>query len=199
MQEAAVPQGQTDPVPVPEATNQREVMRRAFWGVIGLAGMLALIYWTSSPRPDQALGELASLPAEAEPADQAEAADDTAESEDESPPQLPTQEQLLRQPTEISVAISSLVDEQISWLRINGQVKPNLESSASASYRTENEFEVKTANVDRFVLELTHLPVNPTRRFILHIDGQDMLLFPRRAEQIELTRSDEGVWSYHPD
>lgn len=173
-------------------------MRRAVWGVIGLAGLLALISWTSSPPPDQALGELATLPAETEAADEIEAADEETESEDESPPELPTREQLLRQPTEIQVAISSLVDEQTAWLRIKGQEKPNLESSATASYRTENEFEVKTVNVDHFVLELTQLPVNPTRRFIVHIDGQDMLLFPQRAEQIELTRSGEGVWSYHP-
>lgn len=192
MREAAVPQGQTNPVPVREATSQREAVRRAFWGVIGLAGLLALISWTSSPPPDQAIGEVASLPAEIE------AADEETEPEDESPPELPTLEQLLRQPREIRVTISSLVDEQTAWLRINGQEKPNLESSVSASYRCENEFEVKTVNVDRFVLELTRLPVNPTRRFILHIDGQDMLLFPQRAEQIELTRSGEGVWSYRP-
>ena len=192
MQETAVPSGQTNPVPVPEATSQRGAVRRVFWGVIGLAGLLALINWTSSPPPDEALGELVTLPAEIE------AADEQTESEDESPPELPTREQILRQPTEIQVSISSLVDEQTAWLRINGQEKPNLESSASASYRIENEFEVRTVNVDRFVLELARLPVNPTRRFILHIDGQDMLLFPQRAEQIELTRSGEGVWSYHP-
>lgn len=192
MREAAVPRGQSDPPSTPAVTSQREAVRRAFWGVIGLAGLLALISWTSSPPPDQALGEVATLPAEAE------AAAGETESEDESPPELPTREQLLRQPTEIQVAINSLVDEQTAWLRINGQEKPNLKSSASASYRSENEFEVKTVNVDRLVLELSRLPVNPTRRFILHIDGQDMLLFPQRAEQIELTRSGEGVWSYHP-
>lgn len=171
-------------------------MRRTVWGLIGLAGLLALISWTSSPPSDEALGELATSPAETEAADQETEAEDA--SLDESPPELPTREQLLRQPTEIQVAISSLVDEQTAWLRIKGQEIASRGSSASASYRTENEFSVKTTNVDRFVLELTQLPVNPTRRFILHIDGQDMLLFPQRVEQIELTRSGEGVWSYHP-
>ena len=199
MQEAAVPQGQPNPEPIPEASRQGEAMRLTVWGVIGLAGMLALIYWTSSPRPDQALGEFAELPTETEPAEKIDAADQETESEDDSPLKMPTQEQLLRQPTEIRVAISSLVDEQTSWLRINSQAKPDLESSASARYRTENEFEVNTTNVDRFVLEIGRLPVNPTRRFILRIDGQDMLLFAQRAEQIELTRSGEGVWSYRLD
>ena len=38
------------------------------------------------------------------------------------------------------------------------------------------------------------LPVNSTRRFILHIDGQDILAFPKEMGAVEFGRTAEGTW-----
>ena len=92
------------------------------------------------------------------------------------------------------VSIETLADEQTGWLTITGQSTSSRGSSAVARYGSENEFDIETVNVDRFELDLSALPVNRTRRFILHVDGQDMLLFPEAIGTITFARSPEGTW-----
>ena len=92
------------------------------------------------------------------------------------------------------VSIETLADEQTGWLTITGQSASSRGSSAAARYGPENEFDIETVNVDRFELDLSALPVNRTRRFILHVDGQDMLLFPEAIGTITFARSPEGTW-----
>ncbi len=99
-------------------------------------------------------------------------------------------------PPEARVSIESLNDEQSAWLTVVGQTAAGRTSTAVARYRGNNEFDIDTANVSRFVLDLTDLEVLPKKRIILHIDGQDLLLFPKRPSAVEFARSPEGAWSY---
>ncbi len=107
--------------------------------------------------------------------------------------------EFLTRPPEIRVSIESLTDRQTGWLRILGQSASGKESSAVARYRRDNEFEIDTVNVGRFTLDLRELEVKPKKRFILHIDGQDLLLFPKQVQSIEFARTPEGTWAYRKD
>lgn len=104
-------------------------------------------------------------------------------------------ESILR-PPEIYVSIDSLADPQTAWLRIMAQSTSGKDSSASARYQRGNEFSIDTTNVSAFMLDLRNLDVRPKKRFILHIDGQDMLLFPKKLNSIEFVRTPEGTWKY---
>lgn len=95
---------------------------------------------------------------------------------------------------EARVSIETLADEQTGWLTITGQSASGRGSSAVAHYGRENEFDIETVNVDRFELDLSALPANRTRRFILRVDGQDMLLFPEAIGTIIFARSPEDTW-----
>ncbi|MCH8879006.1 MAG: DUF885 domain-containing protein [Planctomycetes bacterium] len=99
-------------------------------------------------------------------------------------------------PPEVHVSIESMADPQTAWLRIMAQSTSGKDSSASARYQRGNEFSIDTSNVSAFVLDLRNLDVRPKKRFILHIDGQDMLLFPKKLNSIEFVRTPEGTWKY---
>ena len=99
-------------------------------------------------------------------------------------------------PPEVYVSIDSLADPQTAWLRIMAQSTSGKDSSANARYQRGNEFSIDTSNVSAFMLDLRNLDVRPKKRFILHIDGQDMLLFPKKLNSIEFVRTPEGTWKY---
>ncbi len=99
-------------------------------------------------------------------------------------------------PPEVHVSIDSLTDPQTAWLRIVAQSTSGKDSSANARYQRGNEFSIDTSNVSAFALDLRDLDVRPKKRFILHIDGQDMLLFPKKLNSVEFVRTPEGTWKY---
>ncbi len=172
----------------PGPSQGKDVVRQLLWGLIFFAVILAVIIWTSAPPlPHEDLDLQQELTTANENPPQPPEA--------EQPPfKLPPETQPVSNTSKARVSIESLGDEQTGWLRITAQSTSGRRSSAVARYRAENEFEVDTVNVDRFELDLSLLPVNRTRRFILHIDGQDMLLFPKTMGTIEFARSPEGTW-----
>ncbi len=155
------------------------------WAVIFFAVLLVAIILTSAP-------PLAGDDLEAhEPA----VLDETPEQDpDLDPPLRLPETQYDSADPQARVAIETLTDEQTGWLTITGQSASGRGSTAVARYGPENEFDIETINVDRFELDLSALPVNRTRRFILHVDGQDMLLFPEAIGIITFARSPEGTW-----
>ena len=123
---------------------------------------------------------------EDEPSDQTE--------EPDPPLPLPSRSQAASGAAEAHVEIRSPTDRQSGWLRIAGVATAERESSATGHYCRNNEFDIDTANVDRIDVRLGDLNVNRTRRFIFHIDGQDMLIFPSEIGTISFVRSPEGLW-----
>lgn len=157
------------------------------WAVIFFAGLLVAIIWTSAP---PLAGE--DLVAQ-DPSFLQEAPAEDAQPDLDPPLTLPETQSDSADP-QTRVSIETLADEQAGWLTITGQSDSGRGSTAVARYGPENEFDIETVNVDRFTLELSALPVNRTRRFILHIDGQGMLLFPEAIGTITFARSPEGTW-----
>ena len=90
--------------------------------------------------------------------------------------------------------IRSPTDPQSGWLRIAGVETDQRKSSATGHYHRNNEFDIDTTNVDRIDVRLSDLNVSRTRRFIFHIDGQDMLVFTDEIGTIRFVRSPEGLW-----
>ncbi len=174
------------PTPVPHPVGDRDLTQQILWAVILLAGFVALFYWTSAPPPDDIVEASQFVVPEDEP---------TEQSEDPDPPlPLPSRSEAASGAAETHVEIRSPTDPQSGWLRIAGAATADRESSATGHYRRNNEFDIDTANVDRIDVRLGDLNVNRTRRFIFHIDGQDMLVFPDEIGTIRFVRSAEGLW-----
>lgn len=177
-----------DPTPVPQPVDDHDPARQILWAVILLAGFVALIYWTSAPLPENGIDDSQLAALEDKPTEP------TEEREEPDPP-LPSRAEAASDAMKVYVEIRSPSDPQSGWLRIAGAATDQGKSSATGHYRRNNEFDIDTANVDRIDVRLTDLDVSRMRRFIFHIDGQDMLVFPDEIGTIRFVRSPEGVWS----
>lgn len=153
------------------------------WGIAALVVVVAVCNWTSSDRPfvEQT---------------QPQYADDLPPKQERAAESSPPRPQPATNVNESSVSIESLADDQQGWIQIVSQAHPGKRSAAEAKYRGRNDFEVTTSNVDSFEIDLAKLSVDRTRRFIMHIDSQDMLLFPEEMGVIRFERSPEGTWIY---
>ena len=176
-----------DHTPVPHPVGDRDPTRQILWAVILLAGFVALFYWTSAPPPDDIVEASQFVVPQDEPTEQ--------NWEPEPPLPLPSRSQAASGAAEVHVEIRSPADPQSGWLRIAGAATADKESSATGHYRRNNEFEIDTTNVDRIDVRLSDLNVSRTSRFIFHIDGQDMLVFPDEIRTISFVRSPEGLWA----
>ena len=175
------------PTPVPHPVGDRDLTQQILWAVILLAGFVALFYWTSAPPPENKVDASQFVVSQDKPTEQSEELD--------PPLPLPSQSEAATGAAEAHVEIRSPTDPQSGWLRIAGAATADRESSATGHYRRNNEFDIDTANVDRIDVRLGELNVNRTRRFIFHIDGQDMLVFPDEIGTIRFVRSPEGLWA----
>ncbi len=175
--------GQT---PVPHPVGDHGPTQQILWAVILLAGLVALFYWTSAPQPENKVDDFQFVASQDEPTEQSE--------EPDPPLPLPSRSQAASGAADAHVEIRSPTDPQSGWLRIAGAATADKESSATGHYRRNNEFDIDTANVERIDVRLGDLNVNRTRRFIFHIDGQDMLVFPDEIATIRFVRSPEGLW-----
>ncbi len=179
-----------EPTPVPHPVGDRDAARQILWAVILLAGFVALFYWTSAPSPQNTVDDFQFIVSQDEPIERSD------QSEEPDPPlPLPSRSQAASGAAEAHVEIQSPADRQSGWLRIVGVATDQRKSSATGHYRRNNEFDIDTANVDRLDVRLTDLNVNRTRRFIFHIDGQDMLVFVDEIGTISFVRSPEGLWA----
>ncbi len=175
--------------PVPHPVGDRDPAQQILWAVILLAGLVALFYWTSASPPESRVDDFQFVVSQDEPIEQSD------QSEEPDPPlPLPSRSQAASGAAETHVEIRSPTDPQSGWLRIAGAAIAERESSATGHYRRNNEFDIDTANVDCIDVRLGDLNVNRTRRFIFHIDGQDMLVFPDEIGTIRFVRSPEGLW-----
>jgi hypothetical protein len=172
--------------PIPRAVSDGEPAQQILWAAILLIGLVALFYWTSAPPPEGAFNASQLVVSDDERADPSE--------EPEPPVPLPSQSEDALSAGETHVEVRSSTDPQSGWLRIAGVATAERKSSARGRYRRNNEFDIDTANVDRIDVRLADLNVNRTRRFIFHIDGQDMLVFPDEIGTISFVRSPEGLW-----
>ncbi len=174
------------PTPVPHPVGDHDPAQQILWAVILLAGLVALFYWTSAPRPENRVDAFQLVVPQDEPTEQSE--------EPDPPLPLPSRSEAASGAAETHVEIRSPTDPQSGWLRIAGVATAERESSANGRYRRNNEFDIDTANVDRIDVRLAELNVSRRRRFIFHIDGQDMLIFLDKIGTISFVRSPEGLW-----
>ena len=176
-----------DPTPVPHPVDDGDAAQQILWAVILLAGLVAVFYWTSAPPPENRVDEFQFVISQDEPTEQSEEPDLALP--------LPSLSEAASGAAEAHVEIQSPADQQSGWLRITGLATDPRKSSATGHYRRNNEFDIDTANVDRLEVRLADLNVNRTRRFIFHIDGQDMLVFVNEIGTISFVRSPEGLWA----
>ena len=176
-----------DATPVPHPVDDGDAAQQILWAVILLAGLVAVFYWTSAPAQENGVDEFQFVISQDEPTEQSE--------EPDLPLPLPSLSEAASGAAETHVEIQSPADQQSGWLRIAGVATDQRKSSATGHYRRNNEFDIDTANVDRLDVRLADLNVNRTRRFIFHIDGQDMLVFVNEIGTISFVRSPEGLWA----
>ena len=175
-----------DPTPAPHPVGDRGPDQQILWAAILMAGLVALFYWTSAPPPQNRVDASQFVVPEEEPTEQSE--------KPETPLPMPSRSQAASGAAEVYVEVRSPTDSQSGWLRIAGVATDQRKSSATGHYRRNNEFDIDTANVDRIDVRLGDLDVSRTRRFIFHIDGQDILVFPDEIGTIRFVRSPEGLW-----
>ncbi len=173
-----------DPTPVPRPVGDRDPNQQILWAVVLLAGLVALFYWTSAPPPENMVG-----------ASQFVVPGDDPTEQPDPPLPLPSRWESASGAAEVHLELQSPSDPQSGWLRIAGVAIAQRKASADGRYRRNNEFDIDTANVERIDVRLADLNVNRTRRFIFHIDGQDMLVFPDEIGTISFVRSPEGLWA----
>ncbi len=177
------------PTPVSHPVGDRDSAQQILWAVILLAAFVAAFYWTSARPPENRVDASQFVVPQDEPTEP------TEQREEPDPPlPLPSRSEAASGAAEAHVEIRSPTDPQSGWLRIAGVATAQRKSSATGHYRRNNEFDIDTANVDRVDVRLADLNVNRTRRFIFHIDGQDMLVFPDEIGTIRFVRSPEGLW-----
>jgi hypothetical protein len=101
-------------------------------------------------------------------------------------------------PYQAAVSIRNLADVQQGWLRITRQATTDELSKAEGQFRPAGDFTVGTTNVEEFTLDRAPLAVRSADRLIMHIDGQNLVVFPREHEHGLLTfrRSPAGTWEY---
>ncbi len=179
-----------DPTPVPRPVGDRDPNQQILWAVVLLAGLVALFYWTSAPPPENMVGASQFVVPEDEPTEQADPTE-----EPDPPLPLLSRSERASGAAETHLEIQSPSDPQFGWLRIAGVANAQRKASADGRYRRNNEFDIDTANVERIDVRLADLNVTRTRRFIFHIDGQDMLVFPDEIGTISFVRSPEGPWT----
>lgn len=179
-----------DATPVPHPVDDGDAAQQILWAVILLAGLVAVFYWTSAPAQENGVDEFQFVISQDEPTEQSEQSE-----EPDLPLPLPSLSEAASGAAETHVEIQSPADQQSGWLRIAGVATDQRKSSATGHYRRNNEFDIDTANVDRLDVRLADLNVNRTRRFIFHIDGQDMLVFVNEIGTISFVRSPEGLWA----
>ncbi len=97
-------------------------------------------------------------------------------------------------PIEIEVTLQSLADVQKQWLVITQQSRSDASSSARATYRRDNTFEIATTNVDGFSLHLDDLPIVGDKSLIVHADQQNLVVFPKGRAILFFGRTQQGVW-----
>ncbi len=176
-----------DPTPVPQPVGESDSTQQILWAVILLTALVALFYWTSADPPEDLVEASQFVVPQDQPTEQSD--------EPEPPLPLPSRSEAVFGAADAHVEIRSQADPQSGWLRIAGVATAERESSATGHYRRNNEFDIDTANVERIDVRLADLNVNRTRRFIFHIDGQDMLVFPDEIGTITFVRSPEGLWA----
>lgn len=172
----------------PETEDARANLGRWLWALIILVVLVGVLMRTSAPLVDDEpqIGPVAAT----QPSNESQPVPQTA----------PAETQAGSSPfEEMKVRIDSPTDQQLGWLRIVQQTRAGEPSEATVRYRPENTFDVETRNTDRFEIDLSALPVNRTKRFIMHIDGQDMLLFRKQVGVIRFERSEAGIWKAEKD
>ncbi len=186
--------GPTEQPPRSEFAADQPQIKQSVVGLALLVLMVVIIMWTSTPPtlvPEDPLIEVGGTP-DAPP--QSPAIEDSADGPDPATSQPePT---TVIDGLQIHTRINSLADPQPGWLVIAGQSRVGQPSTATARCQHDNELEIDTVNVNRFELDLSALPVAVSRRLIMHIDGQDMLLFAKTGAPVTFARSPEGAWSY---
>src|SRR5262245_36034314 len=83
--------------------------------------------------------------------------------------------------------IQTLADVQQGWVCITRQSRTGEVSTAEGRYQPAGEFTIATANVEEFTLDRAPLAVRSADRLIMHIDGQNLVVFPREHEHGLLT------------
>jgi hypothetical protein len=101
-----------------------------------------------------------------------------------------------RDPFRTQVSVKHPTDQQVGWARVMRQKNAQQTSTLDARYEPHNEFRIHTHNVESFQLDQTQLPVQKSKRFIMHIDGQHMSVNPNEQGPVTFERNSNGIWKY---
>ena len=99
----------------------------------------------------------------------------------------------IEDPFTVDVTVNDASDLQESWLTIGGQSKRGERSAARGVFEGNNEFHLETTNVSLFTINLGALPETPNKRLTVHLDGQNLVVFPKNAA-LTFTRGISGQW-----
>ena len=102
------------PTPVPRPVGDSDPAQQILWAVILLAGLVAVLYWTSTPSPQNTVDDFQFVVSQDEPTEQSD------QSEEPDPPLTPLRrsDAAFAAP-EVHVEIQSPTDPQSGWLRLN--------------------------------------------------------------------------------
>lgn len=113
-------------------------------------------------------------------------------------PAKPTSTYDSRPPYPVDLYVASPREEQPGWLKILGLVDDKNLATAGGRFPEQNRIHVETRNVSRIRIHVSHLPLSPTERVILQIDGQGMVLNRKRQFAV-LERRPTGEWVILPE
>lgn len=103
-----------------------------------------------------------------------------------------------RPPYPVDLYVTSPDEKQPGWLKILGLVDEKDMATAGGRFPEQNRIHVETRNVSRIRIHVSHLPLSPTERVILQIDGQGMVL-NRKRQYAVLERRSTGEWVILPE
>ncbi len=182
---------------MPVDDTQVESRRGSAFDVCAGLLLFATILWGCSLRAgSDSVGESGASRAEPPVVEAADRAVPAAATEDEVETDEPATDEAVetvRDPYTVDLTIEDFEDPQEGWLKIAGQSEAGATSTAHGRYVGNNEFYLETRNVNAFSINLASLPELPGRRLTIHLDGQNMVVFPKGAA-LTFTRATTGQW-----
>ena len=112
------------------------------------------------------------------------------------PPETDTPDPIQRVDTaELEKWLDDADEERNRWLRIE-RIKKGAEGGWITGELVEgNRIEIETRDVEQFVLDLSAIPIDWTRRAVLRIDDSTSQLTRKHHPIVRLRRTPSGGWS----
>jgi len=98
-------------------------------------------------------------------------------------------------PYPVQLNVKSPDEKQPGWLRILEKDADDLLATANGRFPRQNRFSIDTNNVKQIRIHVSHLPLAPRKRIILHIDQQGIEILRKKGRDfVTLERRPTGEW-----